>query len=217
MHRYSLLNAPHQGLSYINNYITVTPTLAAFAACLQRQVVALQGRMLRLLASQTPTLLELHIRLERELQQMAVLYSVLEATLPNGRAVLRCHCCSCTVMFRMYISCSCCSSCIHAYQHMVVVVYQVAAKAHMQLMGTPYYVVIAYHAGRVSAADGTAHLLTTLHNVLRNMACGTGPYGTPRAAAWQLHTPPPRGTQGKSTALWCCSSLCAACGRCSTR
>lgn len=32
-------------------------------------------------------------------------------------------------------------------------------------------------AGRVSAADGSSHLLTTLHDVLRKMACGGGPYG----------------------------------------
>lgn len=78
-----------QGVGYINNYITVTPTLAAFAACLQQQVAVLQGRMLRLLEGRKVTLLGLHVMLVRELQQMAVLYHVLEATLPPGLSCLQ--------------------------------------------------------------------------------------------------------------------------------
>lgn len=86
VHQHPHILTTAQALVYINNYITITPTLSAFTACLQRQVSALQGRMLSLLAShrQQHTLLGLYIRLEHELKQMAVLYHVLEASLPNG-------------------------------------------------------------------------------------------------------------------------------------
>ncbi len=81
-------------MSYINNYLTVTPTLSAFAACLRHQLATVQSLFLELRATRAAgmgpplTLLELHVRLGPALQHMAVLYHVLEATLPNGMFVL---------------------------------------------------------------------------------------------------------------------------------